>query len=246
MKSKYFIIKVAGILFFMLVSVLYFILYFMPTVKSISKYKRDVKDINLKISDFVKAENAFTFSNRLERSYFMQSDIDLKKGIGVIRSREDFIQLFTNIAGKIRSTAQRDGLTALVLTSQSKDLNVNAGNMNSDKKTLDQLLEFSISRLKALEREDLLARQNLSLRGVTAKAIPVLAGLVKDARFHTLWLSFTGPLKSAMNFINHLSWSGFYLGIEKVIVAKGDIFPNYIVQVKIYYIDLRTTGRNGR
>jgi hypothetical protein len=67
---------------------------------------------------------------------------------------------------------------------------------------------------------------------------------LKTVKSDTITLSFTGEIKNALNFINHLPWSDYYLSEDRILVSAGDIFPNYMVFLRIYYIDLReqTTG----
>lgn len=62
---------------------------------------------------------------------------------------------------------------------------------------------------------------------------------LKNVKAHTITLSFTGKIKNAANFINHLPWSDYYLSEERILVSAGDIFPHYIVLLRIYYIDLQ-------
>jgi hypothetical protein len=55
----------------------------------------------------------------------------------------------------------------------------------------------------------------------------------------TITLSFTGKIKNAVNFINHIPWSDYYLSEDRILISAGDILPYYIVVLKIYYIDLQ-------
>ncbi|UCH94342.1 MAG: hypothetical protein JSV88_29300 [Candidatus Aminicenantes bacterium] len=188
-RGKHFLIKVSGIVFLIVLVVVYFLLYFIPTVKSINRCKRQLKDLNLKISDFVKAENTFSFSDEQEKNYFVQAEQELKGKIPAVKSQEDSIALFTKICNDIQKLADKDGVSNLVLKSGSQDLSP-------------------------------------------------LASLVENIKYHTLTLSFTGELKNAMNFINHIPWSDYYLMEDKIFVCTGDILPYYIVLLRVYYIDL--------
>ncbi|MCP5049489.1 MAG: hypothetical protein GY940_20125 [bacterium] len=239
MKRKYFLIKVLGILAFILVAGLYYLFYFVPSIKDISAYKRQLKDMNLKITDFVKMENSFSFSNEEERGYFRQSEEELKEKIPQIRSREDFLSLVTRVSNQVRNLAKGDGIFNLVLTSRSQDLNINAGSMSTDKKSLEKLLEFSSQQLSILRRKQETETRTLGPNeSQGSKSLDKgLSRLLQGIKTHTLWLSFTGELPNAMNFVNHIPWSNYYLSEDKIIISTGDVLPYYILSLKVWYID---------
>jgi hypothetical protein len=62
---------------------------------------------------------------------------------------------------------------------------------------------------------------------------------LKNVKSHIITLSFTGKIKNAVNFINHLPWSDYYLSEDRVLVSAGDNFPYYMVLLRIYYVDLQ-------
>jgi hypothetical protein len=150
--------------------------------------------MNLKISDFVRMESTFSFSNERERSYFAQTDRELLGKIPGVRTREDFITISTKISNYIQKLAEKDGILNLVLKSDEGQ------------------------------------------KGVLGKGF---SGRLKNVKSHTITLSFTGKIKNAVNFINHIPWSDYYLSEDRILVSAGDIFPYYIVFLRIYYIDLR-------
>jgi len=241
MKNKYFLIRVGGIVFLLLLVVVYFLVYFMPVIENISRYKRDVKDMNLKISDFMKMESSFSYSNQQERSQFKQLEQQLNSRIPEVRTREEFIALFTRISESIRQLAARDGIHSLLLTSDSTDLKINAGSLSKNKESMDDLLYFSTHRLNTLKKEADMKRRMAGNQ--IPGSVPPAGGVetfMQNVDYHTLWLSFSSDLKSALNFVNHISWNEHYLTEEQLLVAGGETFPFFLVQMRIYYIDLRT------
>lgn len=194
MRRKNLFIKIAGILSLIVFIVIYILLYLFPALKSINRSKRQLSDMNLKILDFTRMESDFSFSDEGERSYFAQTDRELMKKIPGVRTREDFITLFTKISDHIKKLAEKDGILDLVIKSDE-------------------------GHKGALEK------------GFSAR--------LKNVKSHTITLSFTGKIKNAVNFINHIPWSDYYLSEDRILVSAGDIFPNYIVFLRIYYIDLR-------
>lgn len=239
MKGKYILIKILGIAGLLLVVLIYFLAYFIPALKDINRYRRELKDMNLKITDYVKMESSFSFSTEQERLFFQQAQEVLKSKIPEIRSREEFIALFTRISNQLQDQAQKDGVFNLMLTSESKDLRINASSLSSDKQSLDDLLSFTTVRLNRLrkDQEMALTRQFESQRGPVPGS--GLATMIPGTSYHIVSLSFTGNLKSALNFINHLSWSNYYISAEKILIDSGTVYPYFIVFLRIYYIDLR-------
>jgi hypothetical protein len=240
MKNKYFLIKVAGIAFLILLVIIYFLLYFVPTIKEISFQKRQLKDMNLKITDFVKMENIFSFSNSRERNLFQQSQDELKKKIPEIRHREDYIALFTRVSDYIQQLAKKDSIFNLVFTSDSQEMQVETGSLATSKKNLDDLLSFSAQRLDSIKKQQLLEDKS------SGTAIGGLAELVKGLKYHTVWITFTGELPSAMNFVNHIPRCDYFLSEDKILIASGTGLPYYIVSLKIFYVDLRGETDTGK
>lgn len=242
MKSKYFLIKVFGFVALLMVILIYFVVYFLPSIKDISRYKRELKDMNLKIADFVKMEGSFTFSNEAERNYFRLSEEELKSKVPEVKNREDIIALYTRVSNYIQSLAREDGIHNLVVTSDSKDLKVNAGSLASDKRTLDDLLVFATRRLAMLSKQiDMEERRRIpsAMDPNLNKGPTGIDSLLPGVKHHTVWLSFTGEIKNAVNFINHIPWSNYYLKQDRIMVTEGDFYPYYLVSVRVYYIDRR-------
>lgn len=250
MKSKYFYLKIFGIVFLIVAAILYFLLYFVPTIESINRYRRQLKDTNLKIADYMKVENSFTFANQQEEGIIATAEQELTGKIPEIKSREDFITLFTRIANDLQQQAKQDGIFNLVLKSQSKELQVDASSLSSDKKTLGALLSYTAQRLSRLRKEQEVAMNRRIITDATSttavqqpSAIPRnLEELVPGVKYHTITMSFTGELKAALNFINHIPWSAYYLKEEKILVSSGDMFPYYIVFLQVYYLDRRESA----
>lgn len=234
MRRKYLFIKIAGFLSLIVLIITYFLLYFIPALKSINRYKRQLKDMNLKISDFVRMENAFSFSNEQESSYIEQTDQELIGKIPQVRTREDYFTLFTKIFNYIQTLAETDGILNLVMKSDSQELSMNAGTLSTNKKTIDDLSSFTGRRLTRLLEEQ--SRVSKEQKGVQGNGF---SARFKNAKSQTITLSFTGELKKAVNFINHIPWSDYYLSEERILVSTGDNFPYYIVFLRIYYIELR-------
>jgi len=194
MRRKNLFIKLAGILSLIFLISIYILLYFIPTLKSINRYKRQLKDMNLKILDFTRMDSDFSFSDERERNYFARINRELSGKIPEVRSKEDFIALNTRISNYIQKLAGEDGILNLVIKPDEEQ------------------------------------------KGAPVKGFSLRINNVKSL---TITLSFTGKIKNAVNFINHIPWSDYYLSEDRILISAGDILPYYIVVLKIYYIDLQ-------
>ena len=194
MRRKNLFIKITGIVSLISLILIYFLLYFIPALKSINRYKRQLKDMNLKISDFARMESDFSFSDERERNSFAQTDRELPGKIPEIRTREDFVTLFTKISNYIQKRAEKDGISNLVMKSDEE-------------------------------------QKRAPGKGFSAR--------LKNVKSQSITLSFTGEIKKAVNFINHIPWSDYYLSEGRILVSAGDILPYYIVFLRFYYIDLQ-------
>jgi hypothetical protein len=232
MRRKYFFSKIVAAVVLIMVVVVYFFFYFIPSLEAINRYKRQVKDMKLKIADFKKASSSFSFPDQRERHYFLRLERELTAKIPEVANRDDFIRLFTGISAYIRELAQRDGIYNLVIEPGSMELKFDPGTLFTDKQVLDDLLRIAAPRLNRIPT------LGSPHRGMDND----LSALVKGIQYHTVALIFTGELKNAVNFINHLSWGPYYLVEDKILVNAGDKFPYYIVFLKTYYIGAENAG----
>jgi hypothetical protein len=237
MTNKYFLIKIFGVASLILIIILYFLLYFIPSVKSINLYKRQLKDLNLKISDFIKMETAFTFSNETERDSIEMVEKELKGKIPEVKNKQDFIRLFTEVSNYIQKLAAKDGIVNMVVNSDSRELRINAGALSTDQKTLNELLNFAFQRSTQFQKE---IKGKQSAPGING-ASEGISSLAPGIQYQSVTLSFTAPLKNALNFTNHIPWGPYYLTEDKIIISTGSPLPYHIVFLKIYYIDNSAT-----
>jgi len=229
MKNKYLFIKIFGIVFLVFIIFAYFLFYFIPSIETINRHKRELKDMSYKIQNFLDMEKEFSFTNRREQDIFKAVDDGLKGLCPEIESKEDFIRLFTGVFDYIKQRARSDGIFNLVLTSNSKEPGLNDTSLHTDKRSLDRLQNFAAARMNEI-REKTAASRDIS------GSSPLLAGL----DYQTVFLSFSGPLENAVTFINHLPWSDYYLRPADILVSAGDSDPYYMVFLNVYFIDTRT------
>lgn len=241
MKNKYMFIKIAGLAGLLLIVVVYLLAYFMPSLESISKQRRELKDMNLRIQQFLQAEKDFDFPTDRELLYFTNADEELKSKIPEIKSREELFDLFTQVFDYIKTRARKDGIFNLVVNSTSSELELNATTLSTDKKTLERLLGFAALQLTEI-RKQTPPRIQTTVAGPTPTAAAQPAPMLEDLNHQLVYLSFTGELKQALRFINRLPWSDYYLRPHNIMVSSGGETPFYMVFLKVYYVDKRPAG----
>ena len=213
---------------------LYLVIYFIPSIENINRRKRELKDMNFKIKNFLEMEKEFSHSNQREQAFFSELDEELGARVPEVRSKEDFIALFTRVLDYIKNRARADGISNLVFTSDSRELQLNATTLFTDKRSLKQLLNFATVRLTDLKSKMAAARS--SAAPAPGASVPFLENLDHQ----TVYLTFSGNLPNAMNFINHIPWSDYYLRPDHIMVSAGDLSTYYFVFLRVYFIDLRS------
>lgn len=240
MKNKYTLIKIFGIASLIFVIFAYFLFYFIPTIEAINLHKRQLKDMNYKIENFLSMEKEFSFTNQREQAILKEADEALRNRVPEIKSKEDFIALFTRVFDYIKQLARKDGIYNLVLTSNSEELELNATTLSSDKRSLDQLLNFATVRLNKIRSErDNLKRRSGPMVPSGQPVLPTTPPLLEGMTHQTVFLTFSGNVRSAMNFINHIPWSEYYLRPDTISISVSETAPYYMVYLNVYYIDLR-------
>jgi len=233
MNNKYQYVKIFGMSFLILLVFFFIILYFFPNIKVINRLKREIKDMNLKIEDFVKIENRFKRIDLKEKDYFNKLKKELESSVEVIKSKEDFLKMITSVSDFISKQAKKDKIDNLIITFNSKDMKINAKTLSNDKETISSLFEFATQRIADINKE--INLKNLT----TTRKLTVLDTLEKGYKKHTIYITFTGDMRNIINFLNHLTWGEKQLLYKRVVVKEGTFSPIVLAFVNIYYKDLR-------
>jgi len=217
MKKKKLFIRIFSVIFLIFFIFAYLLFYFVPSVERINRHKRELKDMKLKIENFLDMETEISFSDQRERALFKEADEALRSKIPEIKNKEDFIGLFTRVFNYLKKRGRIDGAFSLGMTFDSKELELNGTTPLTDRKSLERLLDFSFARL--------------------ASSSP--SALLKGLNHQGVFLQFSGDLRNAINFINHIPWSDDYLKLDTIKVSPGKVSPGYMVFFNVYFIDLR-------
>lgn len=237
MKNKYFYTKIFGIASLIFLVFIYIIFYFVPSVESINRYKRDLKSTKLRIKDFVKMERVFSFSTEREKEFFREIDGELKSKFPEIANREDLINLFAKVSDYIQNLARKDGILNLIIKINSKEIEKNSRIFSTDTDIVKRLLNFTESKLSEIKNQNEINKKNRTSGNLVGRKL--FLSNFGNLKYCVIFLSFTGELKNVLNFINHIPWATFYLNEERIFISENDFSPNYLVFLKMYYIDKR-------
>ncbi|MCK4766420.1 MAG: hypothetical protein KAW12_29765 [Candidatus Aminicenantes bacterium] len=58
------------------------------------------------------------------------------------------------------------------------------------------------------------------------------AGFLK---YRVMLLRFTGELGKGLNFINHIPWGKYYIGVDKITLSGSGELPGFGVKLRVYY-----------
>lgn len=110
MRKRPSIVRLCALFSILFLILIYLVLYFFPTVKSINRLKRETKDIYSKIEEFGKIETNFSFPDEREQHYFLGAGREFKSKIPKIRGKGDYIDLLAAISDYLVNRARKDGI----------------------------------------------------------------------------------------------------------------------------------------
>jgi hypothetical protein len=219
--------KLIGLAGLVLLVALWFVLFFFPSTIELNHLKREVRDLGDQIKRNMNAGEVFEFPDTLELGRFQTTETQLQKELPRIEHADGLFRLITQVSGFLKETAAAEGLGNLIVSSNSKDLEINAQALPQTGRDLEELLMFSSSRLREI--------QVLADRGT---ALPQSGGPF-GLSSHTLFMTFAGDLKAALSFLHRLPSRNRALRVEKLVLSEGRENPLFLVLVRLYFWDVR-------
>lgn len=212
----------------LLVLLLFFVVYVSPSLKSISRLRREARDLQRSVADARRAEQSFVFGDAQEEALLAAAQTELRRMIPTIRQREGFLRFFTGFFDSVQKTAAADGVRELLITANSRELQVNASPLAGDRKSLAGLLGFSA--------------EHIGTPGRAPAAPPTEASplMEKNLAYEQIYLAFSAESRPMLNFLNHLGWGAPYRQLDRIVIAAGPERPQALVFVKVYFFDERS------
>ncbi len=85
--------KLSYILFFFILLLVFLVLYVFPSMKTVNKIKRDIKDYKLKIEDIKRERSVFTMFDKREATLILRIKKDLRRKVPVVKDKKSLLQL---------------------------------------------------------------------------------------------------------------------------------------------------------
>ncbi len=225
-KGKPAIFRYLGIASVFFIAFLYLALYFLPTVKTINRLKRDQREAAGKVADFQRTAGRFAFPDRLERDLTAAAREELAAMLPLVSDREEEIARFNRLCGAIQAAAREEKIDNLIIASTSRELDMNARLTGTATGDPAGLLAFVAGRLASLETKKEEAAQT------PPPARPQLAE-------QTAVLAFSAELPQSMAFLKKLAWLGTAAGPGRVVIEAAPGAPRLLVELRGRFLDGR-------
>jgi hypothetical protein len=219
--------KLIGLAGLVLLVALWFVLFFFPSTVELNHLKREARDLGDQIKGNMNAGEAFEFPDTLELGRFQTTETQLQTELPRIEHADGLFRLITQVSGFLKEAAAAEGLGNLIVSSNSKDLEINAQALPQTGRDLEELLMFSSSRLREIQ-----------VQADRGAALPQSAGPFGLAS-HTLFMTFAGDLKAALSFLHRLPSLNRALRVEKLVLSEGRENPLFLVLVRLHFWDVR-------
>lgn len=115
MKKKTFFGKFSFILFVLSLLLIYLWIYIFPSIKKISKLKRDIKEYSLKISNAHTEKAMFVHSDRRESLLFREAELEFSKRLAVPDISGNFAE------SEIRKIGEKAGINRLKIFGEPEE-----------------------------------------------------------------------------------------------------------------------------
>ncbi len=234
--NRYRLVKIIGLAGIPLLIFLWFLVFFMPNMVETNQVKRQLKDIADQLKRNIKVDDQFENPDRQELERFRTAEEELQNELPSVDSADGFLRLITTVSGFLKETAAAERLSNLIVSSNSRDLEINAQTLPQSGESLEELLQFTSNRLREIQVE---SERNGGNSAVNNRNGPF--GLSS----HNLYMAFSGDLKPALSFLHRLPMLDRSLRIEKMVVCEGVKQPLFLVYARLFFWDHRGIRRGG-
>jgi hypothetical protein len=222
-------IRLSVLTLFVIIIFVYVSAYFLPSIEHINLQKRTIKDLLLRIKDYEDTEEELSFINEKEREFIKKEEDDFKDKIPQVKSAIDFKSIEQNVFKHVENTAKKTGIEKMIIDVHSPKPAAVSQPLSGNRIIIKPLKD-----LWAIRRNELKAK----IDTLDHKKDPLVSA-IKDLSYFTAVLTFTGNMRSVTHFINQLPWQPYILKPDHLMSVSGKPFPNYILYLKVYYMDLR-------
>ncbi len=228
--NRHRLIKILGLVGLFLLVLLWFLFFFFPHTVEMSRVKRQLKDLGDQVQSNMNAGDLFEYSDQQELNRFAEAESELRTSLPRIDGPDGFLRLITSVSVFLKESAAAEGLSNLIVSSNSQDLEINAQTLPQTGQSLEELLLFTSTRLREIQVEEERLRGGAALLDEQGPF-----GLSS----HALIMTFAGDLQPSLSFLHRLPVLDRSLRLEKMVISEGKSRPLFLVHARLYYWDAR-------
>jgi hypothetical protein len=201
----------------------YLAVYLFPALVDINRYRREIKDVKLRLRDLNREVVAITFSDQREKKMFRRTDTKYRSRIPVLKNRRDRNKWQEKLVSYIRNMAGKQGIHQLIMTDAAEVPNIL---IHSDFPAENELA--------GLLGEEFKNPQQPLLRD-----FPSGERVCSDIYF----LGFQVPISSGLRALAGMVNYPLQLEIAEIRIVAGPGSPYFLLALRVFYRKKTTPSR---
>ncbi|MCK4944306.1 MAG: hypothetical protein KAS65_12060 [Candidatus Aminicenantes bacterium] len=201
----------------------YLAVYLFPALIDINHYRREIKDVKLRLQDLNREVLAITFSDKREKKMFRRTDTKYRSRIPVLKNRRDRNKWQEKLVSYIRNTAGKQGIHQLIMTDADEVPNVL---IHSDFPAKNELAGLLGEEFKNPQQ-------------------PLLQDFPSGERVYSdiYSLGFQVPISFGLRALTGMVNYPFQLEIAEIRIVAGPGSPYFLLALRVFYRKKTAPGR---
>lgn len=202
---------------------IYLVVYLFPALIDINHYRREIKDVKLRIQDLNREMGAITFSDQREKKMFRRTDTRYRIRIPVLKNRQDRNKWRGKLVSYIRNTAGKQGINQLIMTDADEVPNIL---IHSDFPAKNELAKRLGGEFKNPQQ-------------------PLLRDFPSGERVcsDNYFLGFQAPISFGLKTLTGMVNYPLQLEIADIRIVAGPGSPYFLLAMRVFYRKKTAPGR---
>ncbi len=203
----------------------YLAVYLFPALIDVNHYRREIKDVKLRIQDLNQEMVAITFSDQREKKMFRRTDTRYRSRIPVLKNRRDRNEWREKLVSYIRNTAGKQGIHQLIMTDADEVPNML---IHSDFPAKNELAKLLGQEFKNPQQ-------------------PLLRDFPSGERVFSdnYFLGFQVPISFGLRALAGMVNCPLQLEIAETRIVAGPGSPYFLLALRVFYRKKTAPGRVG-
>ena len=193
----------------------YLAVYLFPALIDINHYRREIKDVKIRLRDLNREVVAITFSDQREKKMFRRTDTKYRSRIPVLKTRRDRNKWQKKLVSYIRNTAGKQGIHQLIMTDAAEVPNML---IHSDFPAENELAGLLGEEFKNPQQ-------------------PLLRDFPSGERVYSdiYFLGFQVPIGSGLRALTGMVNYPLQLEIAEIRIVAGPGSPYFLLALRVFY-----------